>query len=154
MIFSNSFIKIFITDGRGLHNSEHLLSLLRFLFISRLLFIYISVFEFLCFPFIFVLKWESLGTFGCAEAESFSRFAITTMLFSLWHACFSKDILSLISTTLLLLCSLPCLLCPMSCWPKHPRSHHSHLSLSFLFLQSSPMALCIRNRLSFPNTTS
>lgn len=156
MIYSNSFIKIFFIDVRDLQDLEHsLLSLLRFLFISRLLFCIDSVFELLCFLFIFMLKWESLCTFRCPKAESFSRFAIATMLLPLWHARSSIDILSLISTTLLLLCPL-CHICSVPCLA-NPSTHAlailTSLPLSSLFLQGSPMAICIGNRLWFPNTS-
>lgn len=81
--------------------------------------------------------------------ESFSRFAVPTMVFPLWHAHSSMDILSLISILYFwsvqsAMSALFHVLLTQAC--------HSHVSLSFLFLQSSAMAIGISTRLWFPNT--
>lgn len=96
MIYSDSFIKIF-TDVRDLYDLEHsLVSLLRFLFISRLLFLYTFSIWALVLSFNFYAQMRESTHFQVSQ-ESFSRFVGPTMLFPLWHAHSSMDILSLIS---------------------------------------------------------
>lgn len=98
-----------------------------------------------------MLKWESPRTFRCPKN------LFPDLLYQPWCFLCGMPIPPWTSFRSYLyftfgLSSLPCLLCSMSCWPKRPCSRHSHVSLSFLFLQSSAMAICISARLWFPNT--
>lgn len=152
MIYSDSFIKIFFTDVRDHYVLEHsLVSLLRFLFISRLLFLYTFSIWALVLSFNFHAQMRESTHFQVSQ-ESFFQICRTNHVVSSVACPFLHGHPFSHIYALLLVCPV-CHVCFVPCLAD-PSIHALAIltSLCLLFLQNSAMAICISTRLWFPNT--